>query len=59
MLEKLAKAFTLNPETFDKHKSTLLITTAVSAVGFGTMALLEAAGVVDKLPLPDNKTDPS
>lgn len=36
----------INPETFEKHKSTLLLTGAASVVGSGALFLIEALGFV-------------
>ncbi len=36
----------IKPETFEKHKSTLLLTGAASVVGSGAMFLIDALGFV-------------
>jgi len=39
----------INPETFEKHKSTLLLTGAASVVGSGALFLIDALGFVGEV----------
>ena len=42
----------INPETFEKHKSTLLLTGAASVVGSGALFLIDALGFVGETSSP-------
>jgi hypothetical protein len=57
MLRDKLSFLEINPEAFDRQKSTLVLTTVVSVVGLGALAALEALGVVNEAEVSENPSD--
>lgn len=57
MLKEKLASIKINPESFDKQKSTLILTTVLSGIGLGAMAALEALGMVKEAEATEESSD--